>query len=80
MRKTGGLPPMRMDTMTGRYFTVTSAKPHRVVALLRKRFRDMRFTPQAGTFKVLATYVDKNTGVSDDRAREIQEFIEKVQE
>lgn len=74
-----GLPFMRMDTMSGRYFIVQSQNPERVVRKLRQRFKDMRFTPQEGTFKVLATYVDKSKEVTDSRAQEIENFIERVQ-
>jgi hypothetical protein len=78
--KRSKLPFMKMDTMTGRYFTVHSQKPERVVKGLRKRFRDMRFTPQIGTFKVLAMYRDSGKEVDDKRAGEIENFIEKTQE
>lgn len=78
--KKKGLPFMRMDVMTGRYFTILSQKPERVVKQLRKRFKDMIFTPQPNSYKVLATYKDKTKEVNEIRAYEIDNFIESIQD
>ena len=83
MPKRFRLPFAPLGMMTGRWFHIGGMSANSVARILRRKFKDMKFTVQHPLIpslptKILAEYKVPNKEVTDERANEIDRAIDAM--